>query len=87
MNTLPEGIYIFGHTHVPFYKTFRDEYDKDKIYVNEGTWVDNNSDDPDNTATFAEITSSSSETKVELLKCIGDGKVEDIVKASNKYTE
>ncbi len=80
-------VVVFGHTHVPFYKTFRDEYDKDKIYVNEGTWVDNNSDDPDNTATFAEITSRSSETKVELLKCIGDGKVEDIVKASNKYTE
>ena len=77
-------VVVFGHTHVPFYQEF-DGFDRKKIYVNEGTWVDHNSDDPDNTATFAEIISDGDKTDVSLKKCIGDGHVDDIVKVENKY--
>ena len=77
-------VVVFGHTHVPYYQEF-EGYDRKKIYVNEGTWIDHNMDDPDNTAVFADITSDASDTKVELKKCIGDGKVEDIVAVKNQY--
>lgn len=82
-------VVVFGHTHVPFYREYTEEYDRKKIYVNEGTWIDNNMDDPENTATFAEIESSDEDTKVKLLKCIPDenGKLDKIIKASNKYIE
>ena len=62
-------VVVFGHTHVPYYQEY-EGYDRKKIYVNEGTWVDNNMDDPENTAVFAEIISDNEETVVELKKCV-----------------
>lgn len=58
-------------------------YDKPKVVVNEGTWIDRNTDDPQNTATFALIDSGSETTKVELLKCVGD----DFVQVKNEYVD
>lgn len=75
-------VVVFGHTHNPAYKVY-DEFDKPKIVVNEGTWIDNNSDDPENTATFALIDSKAETTKVELLKYVGEG----FVKVKNEYVE
>lgn len=79
-------VVVFGHTHVPFYREF-DGFDRKKVYINEGTWVDQNSDDPANTAVFAEIDSGERGTETSLLKCIGDGKVEDIVSVKNQYVK
>ena len=79
-------VVVFGHTHVPFYQEF-DGFDRKKIYVNEGTWVDHNSDDPENTAVFAEIVSDERETRVSLLKCVGDDRAEDIVPVKNQYVK
>lgn len=78
-------VVVFGHTHVPFFREYTDGYERKKTYVNEGTWIDNNLDDPANTATFAKISSNESDTKVELLKCVGDGAVSDIVAVKNEY--
>lgn len=79
-------VVVFGHTHVPFYQEYK-AYDRTKLYVNEGTWIDKNMDDPENTASFAWIDSSADATKVELLKCVGDGKLEDIIPVKNKYVQ
>ena len=75
-------VVVFGHTHNPAYR-FYEGFDKPKVVVNEGTWIDNNSDDPDNTATFALIDSGEETTKVELLKCVGD----EFVKVKNEFVE
>jgi UDP-2,3-diacylglucosamine pyrophosphatase LpxH len=33
-------VVVFGHTHVPIYKTL----ENGKIYINDGTWIDHNTD-------------------------------------------
>lgn len=73
---------VFGHTHNPAYGVY-DGFDKPKVVVNEGTWIDNNSDDPENTATFALIDSGVETTKVELLKFV-DG---EFVNVKNGYED
>lgn len=73
---------VFGHTHNPAYRVY-DNFDKPKIVANEGTWINNNSDNPENTATFALIDSGVETTKVELLKCVGD----EFVKVENDYVD
>ena len=45
-------VVVFGHTHIPEYHVVSGE----KIYVNDGTLVDNNTDDPSSTCTFSVIT-------------------------------
>lgn len=45
-------IVVFGHTHVPSYKTAGDN----KCYLNTGTWIDNNNDFSKASRTFAVIT-------------------------------
>lgn len=75
-------VVVFGHTHNPAYRVY-DGFDKPKVVVNEGTWIDNNLDDSENTATFALIDSGVETTKVELLKCVGD----EFVKVKNEFVE
>lgn len=70
-------VVVFGHTHVPYYQEFTEGYDRKKIYVNEATWIDNNMDDPENTAVFAEIDSRHDGTTVALRKCVASGDGED----------
>lgn len=50
-------VVVFGHTHVPSYKTETNG----KIYLNSGTWVDDNTD-AKATRTFAVITTGTSNT-------------------------
>ena len=45
--------------------------------------IDNNSDDPQNTATFALIDSGVKTTKVELLKFVGD----EFVRVKNEFVD
>ena len=75
-------VVVFGHTHNPAYRVY-DGYDRPKIVVNEGTWIDNNTDDINNTATFALIDSGVDSTKVELLKYLNG----DFVKVKNEYVD
>jgi len=75
-------VVVFGHTHLPAYKVYGG-FDRPKIIVNEGTWIDKNTDDLNNTATFALIESNADNTKVELLKYVGG----DFVKVKNEYVD
>ena len=77
-------VVVFGHTHVPGYKDFTG-YDRPKVFANSGTWVDNNTDDPANTATFVLVESTADGDTVQTLKCLGEGKVEDIVWVENDH--
>ena len=76
----------FEHLHVPYYKEF-DCYYKKKIYVDEGTWIGHNSDDPKNTAVFADITSGKDCTKVDLLKYVPKKNGFEIVPVRGKYIQ
>lgn len=66
-------VVVFGHTHVPDYRMVSGG----KFYINDGTWVDNNSDYPDATRTFAVITTGDKDT-VGLYKYEENGTVTDI---------
>jgi UDP-2,3-diacylglucosamine pyrophosphatase LpxH len=65
-------IVVFGHTHVPLYKAVT----ATKCYINDGTWVDNNSDYKD-TRTFAVITTGSKDS-FALYKYEDTGKITNI---------
>ncbi|MBQ9026738.1 MAG: metallophosphoesterase [Methanobrevibacter sp.] len=75
-------VVVFGHTHLPAYRVY-DGYARPKVVVNEGTWIDKNTDDLENTATFALIDSGVGETEVELLKYV-DGEFAEV---KNEYVE
>lgn len=66
-------VVVFGHTHVPVYRAM----DNRKYYINEGTWVDHNSNYPDADRTFAVITTGE-KTTVGLYEYGEDGSVTDI---------
>lgn len=52
-------VVVFGHSHIPQYLARSDG----KIYINDGTWVDNNTSDPQGTSrTFAVITQGDAPT-------------------------
>ncbi len=72
----PDGnvdVVVFGHTHVPAYRAM----DNGKLYINEGTWIDHNTDYPEATRTFAVITTGE-KTTAGLYKYEEDGTVTDI---------
>ena len=81
INLIESGIRV---VYVPGYKDFTG-YDRPKIFANSGTWVDNNTDDPDNTATFVFIESTHEGDVVKTLKVVGDGLVQDIVHVKNSH--
>ncbi len=66
-------VVVFGHTHVPTYQDMGDG----KYYINDGTWIDHNTDYPDATRTFAVITTGDKDTTA-LYKYTEDGTVADI---------
>lgn len=35
-------VVVFGHSHVPLVNRYENEYDKEKVYANSGTWIDEN---------------------------------------------
>jgi UDP-2,3-diacylglucosamine pyrophosphatase LpxH len=66
-------VVVFGHTHVPRYQDMGDG----KYYLNDGTWIDNNTDYPDATRTFAVITTGDKDTAA-VYSFMEDGSVNDI---------
>ncbi len=74
-------VVVFGHTHVPVYK----DAGNGKYYLNEGTWIDHNTDYPDATRTFAVITTGD-KTTAGLYKFTENGSITDI-SASVSETE
>ena len=66
-------VVVFGHTHVPTYQTL----ENGKLYINDGTWIDHNTDYPDATRTFAVITTGEKDT-ADLLKYMTDGSLTSI---------
>ena len=66
-------VVVFGHTHVPVY----DELGSGKYYINDGTWIDHNTNVPEATRTFAVITTGV-EVKAGLYRLMEDGSVSDI---------
>lgn len=72
-------VVVFGHTHVPAYKDMGDG----KYYLNDGTWIDHNTDYPDATRTFAVITTGDKDTAA-LYSFMEDGSVSDISASVSK---
>ena len=66
-------VVVFGHTHVPVYSMLSDG----KYYVNDGTWVDDNTADSKFTRTFAVITTGQKDT-AGLYRYEKDGKITNI---------
>lgn len=66
-------VVVFGHTHVPFYR----DLGNGKYYVNEGTWIDHNTNYPDAARTFAVVTTGD-ETTAAVYSYMEDGRIVDI---------
>ncbi|SBW00357.1 Metallophosphoesterase [uncultured Eubacteriales bacterium] len=75
-------VVVFGHTHVPSYRAM----DNGKCYINEGTWIDHNTDYPEATRTFAVITTGD-KTTAELYMYEEDGSVTDIAASVSSAKE
>ena len=71
-------VVVFGHTHIPALRMF-----DDKLYVNDGTWIDHNKSYPDATRTFAVITTGALDSAV-VYKYMTDGTISDITDSVNK---
>ena len=72
-------VVVFGHTHVPVYK----DAGNGKYYLNEGTWIDHNTDHPDATRTFAVITTGD-KTTAELYRFMKDGSITSITASATR---
>lgn len=68
-------VVVFGHTHMPVHC----KVGEGKYYINDGTWVDNNTDFPEATRTFAVITTGEQDT-VGLYMYENNGLITDIGK-------
>ena len=71
-------VVVFGHTHVPDFRNT-----DGKIYVNDGTWSDNNTNYPDAARTFAVITTGDTDSAA-LFSYMPDGTVSDITGSVSK---
>lgn len=74
-------VVVFGHTHVPIYQNMGNG----KYYVNDGTWIDDNTDYPAATRTFAVITTGKKDTAL-LYTYNEDGSISDISASVSKKT-
>ncbi|MGL5256387.1 MAG: metallophosphoesterase [Proteocatella sp.] len=72
-------IVVFGHTHVPVYQNIGNG----KYYVNDGTWIDNNTNYPAATRTFTVITTGKKDTAL-LYTYNEDGSISDISASVSK---
>ncbi|MBZ8142684.1 metallophosphoesterase [Rubrivivax gelatinosus] len=66
-------VVIFGHTHVPSYRALANG----KVYLNSGTWIDDNVDYPDAERTFAVVTTGAS-ANTAVFSFVAEGTVTDI---------
>jgi UDP-2,3-diacylglucosamine pyrophosphatase LpxH len=69
-------VVVFGHTHVPVYTTYPQGYNREKIYANSGTWIDQNLLGAD--MTFVVIDSGKDTTNVQLMQYLPDGTIKNI---------
>lgn len=70
---------VFGHTHIPQLQNV-----DNKLYVNDGTWIDHNTSYPDATRTFAVITTGTVDDAA-IYEYMTDGTITDITESvSNK---
>ena len=67
------NVVVFGHTHIPYYHKFADN----KIYVNDGTWIDINGSYRPATRTFVIVTTGK-KNRAGVYQYMPDGKVNDI---------
>ena len=74
-------VVVFGHTHVPKYC----DIGSGKYYINEGTWIDHNTNYPDADRTFAVITTGEKTTPA-LYSFMEDGSVVDISESVRQAT-
>lgn len=72
-------IVLFGHTHVPIYKSVGEGTG----YLNTGTWVDHNTDYPESTRTLAVITTGKKDTSA-LYRFEENGSLKDITASVSK---
>ena len=75
-------VVVFGHTHVPAYRAT----ENGKCYINDGTWIDHNTDYPAATRTFAVITTGEKST-AGLYMYEENGAVTDITASVSKAKE
>ena len=69
---------VFGHTHTPEFRKAGD-----KLYINEGTWIDHNHLNPDIARTFAVITTGAI-TDAAIYEYEADGTITDITDRVSK---
>lgn len=65
-------VVVFGHSHVPVVNRFQKGYDKEKVYVNSGTWIDGKVGQE---RCFAVIESGEQTTTVRLMEYHNDGTI------------
>lgn len=75
-------VVVFGHTHVPVYK----DLGNNKYYINDGTWIDDNTDSPSTPRTFSVITTGKKNTAL-LYSYSEDGSIVDISKIVDRNPE
>jgi len=66
-------VVVFGHSHVPVINRFQQGYDKEKVYANSGTWIDENPNNLDRC--FVVIESGRQSTVVRLMEYHADGTI------------
>jgi UDP-2,3-diacylglucosamine pyrophosphatase LpxH len=66
-------VVVFGHSHVPLVNRYENEYDKEKVYANSGTWIDENLIGLERC--FVVIESSEQFTDVRLMEYHADGTI------------
>lgn len=75
-------VVVFGHTHVPAYR----DMGNGKFYLNDGTWIDNNTDYPEATRTFTVITTGNKD-EAGIYRYGDDGSVIDIGASVSKKVD
>jgi UDP-2,3-diacylglucosamine pyrophosphatase LpxH len=65
-------VVVFGHSHVPLVNRFQKNYDKEKVYVNSGTWIDGKVGQE---RCFVVIESGEQSTAVRLMEYHADGTI------------
>lgn len=68
-------VVVFGHSHVPLVNRYENEYDKEKVYANSGTWIDENLIGLERC--FVVIESGEKFTDVRLMEYHADGTISD----------
>lgn len=68
-------VVVFGHSHVPLITRYQEEYEREKVYANSGTWIDENLIGLERC--FVVIESGKQSTAIRLMQYHEDGTVTD----------